>query len=84
MLQLAVTMDYSIFLWHSYNEQRASIADSKEAMAVAIHETLTSVVGSSITVSYTHLAVYKRQLPSRLKDKTIRKMDAAGNSSRYG
>ena len=42
-------MDYSIFLWHSYNEQRASIADSKEAMAVAIHETLTSVVGSSIT-----------------------------------
>ena len=49
VLQLAVTMDYSIFLWHSYNEQRASIADSKEAMAVAIHETLTSVVGSSIT-----------------------------------
>ena len=49
MLQLAVTMDYSIFLWHSYNEQRASIADSKEAMAAAIHETLTSVVGSSIT-----------------------------------
>ncbi|MDO4388924.1 MAG: MMPL family transporter [Eubacteriales bacterium] len=49
VLQLAVTMDYSIFLWHSYNEQRASIADSKEAMAAAIHETLTSVVGSSIT-----------------------------------
>ncbi len=49
VLQLAVTMDYSIFLWHSYNEQRASIADSKEAMAMAIHETLTSVVGSSIT-----------------------------------
>ena len=49
VLQLAVTMDYSIFLWHSYNEQRASIADSKEALAAAIHETLTSVVGSSIT-----------------------------------
>ena len=49
VLQLAVTMDYSIFLWHSYNEQRASIADSREAMAAAIHETLTSVVGSSIT-----------------------------------
>lgn len=49
VLQLAVTMDYSIFLWHSYNEQRALHADKNEAMAVAIHETLTSVVGSSIT-----------------------------------
>ena len=49
VLQLAVTMDYSIFLWHSYNEQREKYADHKEAMAVAIHETLTSVVGSSIT-----------------------------------
>ena len=49
VLQLAVTMDYSIFLWHSYNEQREHLADNKEAMAAAIHETLTSVVGSSIT-----------------------------------
>ncbi len=49
VLQLAVTMDYSIFLWHSYNEQRSKFEDHKEAMAVAIHETLTSVVGSSIT-----------------------------------
>jgi predicted RND superfamily exporter protein len=49
VLQLAVTMDYSIFLWHSYNEQRGKHEDPKEAMAVAIHETLTSVVGSSIT-----------------------------------
>jgi predicted RND superfamily exporter protein len=49
VLQLAVTMDYSIFLWHSYNEQRGKHEDSKEAMAVAIHETLTSVVGSSVT-----------------------------------
>ena len=49
VLQLAVTMDYSIFLWHSYNEQRTKYADNKEAMAVAIHETLTSVVGSSVT-----------------------------------
>ena len=49
VLQLAVTMDYSIFLWHSYNEQREKYEDNKEAMAVAIHETLTSVVGSSIT-----------------------------------
>ena len=49
VLQLAVTMDYSIFLWHSYNEQRTRCDDNKAAMAVAIKETLTSVVGSSIT-----------------------------------
>ncbi len=49
VLQLAVTMDYSIFLWHSYNEKLHSIDDHKEAMAQAIHETLTSVLGSSVT-----------------------------------
>lgn len=49
VLQLAVTMDYSIFLWHSYNEQREKVGDPKEAMVLAIKETLTSVVGSSIT-----------------------------------
>ena len=49
VLQLAVTMDYSIFLWHSYNEERESHSDNKEAMALAIQKTLTSVVGSSIT-----------------------------------
>lgn len=49
VLQLAVTMDYSIFLWHSYNEQRELLSDPKEAMANAIHQTLTSVVGSSLT-----------------------------------
>lgn len=49
VLQLAVTMDYSIFLWHSYNEQRKKYSDNKDAMVVAIQQTLTSVVGSSIT-----------------------------------
>ena len=49
VLQLAVTMDYSIFLWHSYNEQLANQPDRLEAMAAAIRETLTSVIGSSIT-----------------------------------
>ncbi|MGI6264993.1 MAG: efflux RND transporter permease subunit [Acutalibacteraceae bacterium] len=49
VLQLAVTMDYSIFLWHSYNEQREKFDDHRQAMAVAIKETFTSVVGSSIT-----------------------------------
>lgn len=49
VLQLAVTMDYSIFLWDSYHEQKKRLADKKEAMACAIDRTLTSVVGSSIT-----------------------------------
>ena len=49
VLQLAVTMDYSIFLWHSYNEQLRQNTDHNEAMAVAIHETFASVLGSSIT-----------------------------------
>lgn len=49
VLQLAVTMDYSIFLWHSYNEQRRQTEDRNEAMARAIHTTFTSVLGSSIT-----------------------------------
>ncbi len=49
VLQLAVTMDYSIFLWHSYNEQLERYEDHKEAMTAAIQQTLTSVVGSSMT-----------------------------------
>ena len=49
VLQLAVTMDYSIFLWNSYNEQRRLHEDKREAMAAAIQATLTSVTGSSIT-----------------------------------
>lgn len=50
VLQLAVTMDYSIFLWHSYNEQKVRFSGDKErAMAHAISNTVTSVVGSSIT-----------------------------------
>lgn len=49
ILQLAVTMDYSIFLWHSYGEQKKIYGDHKTAMAVAIKETTRSVLGSSIT-----------------------------------
>lgn len=50
VLQLAVTMDYSIFLWHSYCEEKQEYPDdNKSAMAVAIDKTLVSVVGSSIT-----------------------------------
>ena len=50
VLQLGVTMDYSIFLWHSYEEQQERFPGDKErAMAHAISGTITSVVGSSIT-----------------------------------
>lgn len=49
VLQLAVTMDYSIFLWNSYNEKRTHVDDNNEAMVLAIKDTLGSVVGSSTT-----------------------------------
>ena len=49
VLQLAVTMDYSIFLWHSYEEHKETCPTHHEAMATAIKETVRSVLGSSIT-----------------------------------
>ena len=49
ILQLAVTMDYSIFLWDSYKEEKALVSSKEEAMANAISLTLSSVVGSSLT-----------------------------------
>lgn len=57
VLQLAVTMDYSIFLWHSYWEQRQTISDTKEAMAKAVSATIVSVAGSSITTIAGFLAM---------------------------
>ncbi len=49
VLQLGVTLDYSIFLWHSYREQKALTQNRDEAMVNAIHLTFTSIVGSSLT-----------------------------------
>lgn len=50
VLQLGVTMDYSIFLWHSYEEKQQVYPGEKgRAMAHAISNTISSVVGSSIT-----------------------------------
>ena len=50
VLQLGVTMDYSIFLWHSFEEHMEKTnGDKYEAMADAIRTTISSVVGSSIT-----------------------------------
>ncbi len=58
VLQLAVTMDYSIFLWHSYEEnQERYPGDKNRAMAHAISQTVTSVVGSSITTIAGFLAM---------------------------
>ncbi len=49
VLQLGVTMDYSIFLYHSYKEQLTETDDHKEAMANAIAMTIVSITGSSLT-----------------------------------
>lgn len=50
VLQLAVTMDYSIFLWHSYSEKKTLYpGDNNEAMANAVADTVTAVAGSSLT-----------------------------------
>ena len=58
VLQLAVTMDYSIFLWHSYEENQTRYPqDKNRAMAHAISQTVTSVVGSSITTIAGFLAM---------------------------
>lgn len=58
VLQLAVTMDYSIFLWNSYSEQKRRFeGDKNRAMAHAISNTITSVVGSSITTIAGFLAL---------------------------
>ena len=58
VLQLGVTMDYSIFLWHSYQEQKERFdGDKNRAMAHAISNTITSVVSSSITTVAGFLAL---------------------------
>jgi hypothetical protein len=58
VLQLGVTMDYSIFLWHSYKEQLLVYPDDKqEAMAHAIANTVVSVVSSSFTTVAGFLAM---------------------------
>ncbi|MDE5619074.1 MAG: MMPL family transporter [Ruminococcus sp.] len=58
VLQLGVTMDYSIFLWHSYKEQQEIFPDDKkEAMAHAIKVTVSSVVSSSFTTVAGFLAM---------------------------
>ena len=57
VLQLGVTMDYSIFLWHSYIERLDRGEKDEEAMADAVNDTLISVTGSSITTIAGFLAL---------------------------
>ena len=57
ILQLGVTMDYSIFLYHSFVEQQTVYSDKEEAMAHAVSATLTSVTGSSLTTIAGFLAM---------------------------
>lgn len=57
VLQLGVTMDYSIFLWHSYMENLDEGEDDEQAMSRAVNDTLVSVTGSSITTVAGFLAL---------------------------
>ena len=57
VLQLAVTMDYSIFLWHAYCAQKQNCEAKTDAMALAIRDTVLSVAGSSLTTIAGFLAL---------------------------
>ena len=57
VLQLGVTMDFSIFLYHSYQRQEEILGDKNKAMVTAIKETLVSIVGSSTTTIAGFLAL---------------------------
>ncbi len=62
VLQLGVTMDFAIFLYHSYMQEKEHISDINEAMANAISKTLLSVVGSSLTTIAGFLALCSMNL----------------------
>jgi len=62
VLQLGVTMDFAIFLYHSYMQEKQNTSDLNEAMATAIEKTLLSVVGSSLTTIAGFLALCSMNL----------------------
>lgn len=62
VLQLGVTMDFAIFLYHSYLQEKQNSKNNEEAMAKAISETLISVVGSSLTTIAGFLALCSMNL----------------------
>lgn len=62
VLQLGVTMDFAIFLYHSYKEERTKFTNNDDAMAHAISKTLVSVIGSSLTTIAGFLALCSMNL----------------------
>lgn len=62
VLQLAVTMDYSIFLYHRYEDERKIKDTKEEAMEVAVSQTITAITGSSLTTIAGFLALLAMNL----------------------
>lgn len=62
VLQLGVTMDFAIFLYHSYKEELQITKDANKAMSIAISKTFTSVSGSSLTTIAGFLALCSMNL----------------------
>ena len=62
VLQLGVTMDFAIFLYHSYKAEKEKNSNIEEAMSVAICKTATSVIGSSLTTIAGFLALCSMNL----------------------
>ena len=62
VLQLGVTMDFAIFLYHSYKAEQGNFSNKNEAMAHAISKTMVSVIGSSLTTIAGFLALCSMNL----------------------
>lgn len=62
VLQLGVTMDFAIFLYHSYKAEKQKVSNNDKAMATAIAKTLVSVLGSSLTTIAGFLALCSMNL----------------------
>ena len=62
VLQLGVTMDFAIFLYHSYMREKETENDNEKAMATAISKTMVSVIGSSLTTIAGFLALCSMNL----------------------
>ena len=62
VLQLGVTMDFAIFLYHSYQAELKNTTDRNQAMSIAISKTFTSVLGSSLTTIAGFLALCSMNL----------------------
>ncbi len=62
VLQLGVTMDFAIFLYHSYKTEQKNCQNKNQAMAQAISQTMTSVIGSSLTTIAGFLALCSMNL----------------------